>query len=416
VGDSRTIEAVVSVDGRYAGTAPDFEVGSQWWPDVEPVTTRLDTLLGVATTVLRLVRVDHPATGSGGRVTYHVTAADDPGGVLDRAPRDDWAAITRPHPLRTAWAEPDGPRELLDWAAAQLDGRLTGRPVQVKTWNLSCVYRLPTTDGPVWLKATSPFLRHDAGVIELVNRYDDRLAPVTIASDPAHQRSLMAHAPGVDCFETDTDTISSVLRRWVLVQAAVTAEPAPSWLPRLAPDDLPGALSRLLTGEVSGRLAPDELEAAHRLADDLPELIADLASAGLPLTLVHGDFHPGNWRSDGVRQTIVDWADSYLGHPAHDILRLRNWVPAEQRPVAEQVWVETWRSELPGSRPELALAPMAVLVHLVNALVYQRFLDNIEPSERVYHEDDPTTELRAALETWNGCTGGTPSSSAGTPG
>jgi Ser/Thr protein kinase RdoA (MazF antagonist) len=166
----------------------------------------------------------------------------------------------------------------------------------------------------------------------------------------------------------------------------------------------------------AARLAPDELAAAHRLADDLPELIADLASAGLPLTLVHGDFHPGNWRSDGVRQTIVDWADSYLGHPAHDILRLRNWVPAEQRPVAEQIWVETWRSELPGSRPELALAPMAVLVHLVNALVYQRFLDNIEPSERVYHEDDPTTELRAALETWNGCTGGTPSSSAGTPG
>jgi hypothetical protein len=30
--------------------------------------------------------------------------------------------------------------------------------------------------------------------------------------------------------------------------------------------------------------------------------------------------------------------------------------------------------------------------------MYQRFLDNIEPDERIYHADDPATELRAAVE------------------
>jgi hypothetical protein len=38
-----------------------------------------------------------------------------------------------------------------------------------------------------------------------------------------------------------------------------------------------------------------------------------------------------------------------------------------------------------------------VLAHVINAIVYQRFLDNIEPAERVYHEDDPRTELEAAI-------------------
>jgi hypothetical protein len=40
---------------------------------------------------------------------------------------------------------------------------------------------------------------------------------------------------------------------------------------------------------------------------------------------------------------------------------------------------------------------MTMLAHVINAIVYQRFLDNIEPAERVYHEDDPGTELEAAI-------------------
>jgi hypothetical protein len=34
--------------------------------------------------------------------------------------------------------------------------------------------------------------------------------------------------------------------------------------------------------------------------------------------------------------------------------------------------------------------------------MYQRFLDNIEPDERIYHEDDPGICLRAALRMCQG--------------
>ena len=36
-----------------------------------------------------------------------------------------------------------------------------------------------------------------------------------------------------------------------------------------------------------------------------------------------------------------------------------------------------------------------------DAALYQKFLDNIEPTERRYHEDDPADELKRALAAWD---------------
>ncbi|HEY3715398.1 MAG TPA: aminoglycoside phosphotransferase family protein [Jatrophihabitantaceae bacterium] len=395
---SRTVRAIVSSADRYLGAAPAFEVPSLWWPDVEPVTAHLDATLGVPTAVLRLVDVSDSEAGRGGTVTYRVEALGNPRpDVLDPSPRANWSSVIEPHPYRAAWAEPTGPQQLIDWAVDALGGPLAGRPVQVKSWNLSCLYRLPTGDGAVWAKATGRFLATDAEAIRIVRRYDPSLAPDVIASDPTRRRSLLREAPGVDCFQTDATTIRAVVARWVAAQAAAVDDPALAALPQLAPSDLAARLASVLDHEVGPRLTADELEAARRLVCDIPELVGALEAARFPRTLVHGDFHPGNWRSDGTGQMIVDWADCYVGHPAADIQRLIDWLPEEQGSVATQTWVDAWRAHRPTSEPERALEPMAVLARVIGAIVYQRFLDNIEPAERVYHEDDPVTEIRTAL-------------------
>lgn len=401
MGESRIVEALVSVAGQYAGTLPAFEVDDPWWPSVENVTTRLDELLGVRCAVVRLAAVSEPVIGRGGIVRYHVDAESmPPNGALDRTPLDSWPNLVRHHPLRAPWAEPGGPRELVAWAAATATAAglpPTGTARQVKTWNLSCVYRLPTTAGPVWAKAVPSFMCLDADVIDTVRRYDESLAPAVLGIDRAGRRSLLAHAPGEDCHQTDEPTIREVVRRWVGVQARVTTMPAD--LRTIRPWDLVGELDELLCRPDGPRLTLTELGEARQLAADLPRLIAELDEAGLPLTLVHGDFHPGNWRSDGVRRMIVDWADSYYGHPAADAVRLRDWLPPAQAEVAVTTWAEAWRRHRPDSDPERALAPMSVLARILHALTYQRFLDSIEPDERVYHADDPRTELQAALRT-----------------
>jgi hypothetical protein len=387
--ETKTVEALVSLGERYLGQAPAFDVQPAWWSEVEGVTRHLDELLGVRTSVLRLVSADEAVIGRGGRVAYHVQASAEPrDGVLDETPYDDWESVVAPHPLRCSWAEVGGPDRIVAWARSILG---PVEPVQVKTWNLSCLIRFPGA----WAKATSRFCSVDADIIEHVHRYDEALAPTVLALSADNRWSLLAHAPGVDCWEPDLATIQDVVSRWVAVQAALSAEVDELRAPRLSPSDLLDEVSSLLSVV---DLSEAEIAGVERLLSALPSIIGTLDDAGLPITLVHGDFHPGNWRSDGTNRLIVDWADSFIGHPAIDIQRLRGWLPPEKRDHAVSAWSTAWKGRLPNSDPARALAPMTVIGRLVGAVIYQRFLDNIEPAERIYHQDDPALELRAALE------------------
>jgi hypothetical protein len=388
--ETKTVEALVSVGGRFVGRAPTFEVEPAWWNDVTAVTRRLDEALGVRTVVLRLVHADEAVIGRGGRVVYHVQALDEPrAGVLDETPYDGWDAIVEPHPLRATWAEVDGPERMVAWARSIL-GPVD--PVQVKTWNLSCLLQFPGA----WAKAISRFCSVDADIIEHIHRYDETLAPKVLGISAENRWSLLAHAPGIDCWTPDRPTVENVVSRWVAVQAALAAEIDELRAPRLLANELADEVERLLGIVV---VLPERLKPmVEQLLTRLPSIVAELEASGLPNTLVHGDFHPGNWRSDGTARSVVDWADTFIGHPSLDIQRLLSWLPNEKHEHAVEIWTTAWKRQLPDSDPHRALAPMSVLGHLVYAVVYQRFLDNIEPSERVYHEDDPASELQAAVD------------------
>jgi hypothetical protein len=383
----RTVEALVSVGDRYVGRAPTFAVETAWWNDVEPITGHLDELLGVRTVVLRLVHADEAEVGRGGRVVYHVQALDEPRyGVLDETPLADWDSIIAADPLRSTWAEIDGPSRLIEWAQ-----NIVGPhdAVQVKTWNLSCLIRFPGA----WAKATSRFGSIDADIIQHVLRYDATLAPAVLAQSTDNRWSLLAHAPGIDCWEPDQATVDNVVSRWVAAQAALASEADTLVAPRLLPDDLVTEVTRLLPRVA---LSTDESADLERLVAKLPDIVDELDSAGLPITVVHGDFHPGNWRSDGTNRVIVDWADAFIGNPALDVQRLHEFLPAAKHPHVTDVWCAAWKKHAPGSDPLRAIQPMKVLGFLAYAVTYRRFLDNIEPDERVYHQDDPAMCLRAA--------------------
>ncbi|RZT27772.1 phosphotransferase family enzyme [Kribbella sp. VKM Ac-2569] len=385
----KTVEALVSVGDRYVGRTPAFDVEPAWWAEVEAITRHLDELLEVRTVVLRLVHADEAVIGRGGRVVYHVQALEEPRyGVLDQTPLPDWDSIIAPDALRSTWAEIDGPSRLIEWAQ-----NIVGPhdAVQVKTWNLSCLIRFPGA----WAKATSRFGSIDADIIQHVHRYDATLAPAVLGQSTDDRWSLLAHAPGIDCWEPDQATVDNVVSRWVAVQAALASEADTLAAPRLLPEDLVAEVTRLLPRVP---LSSDELASLDQLVAKLPDIVGELDAAGLPITVVHGDFHPGNWRSDGTNRVIVDWADAFIGHPALDVQRLHEFLPAEKHPHVTDVWCAAWKKHALGSDPVRAIRPMKVLGFLTYALTYQRFLDNIEPAERVYHQDDPGMCLRAAVD------------------
>jgi Ser/Thr protein kinase RdoA (MazF antagonist) len=392
----RTVSAAVTWGGTYLGVTGPFPVSVPWWADVEPVVAHLREVLGVPVFVLRLLAVEGGEGARDGHVTYHVAALDRPApGLLAERPADH-GGLNGPEELRSPWARLEGLNEMLTWASGTLAaaGRpATGAAEQQRTWNLSALFRLPTGQGPVWLKATPRFAADEASVIAAVARVDPTLVPPVIGAGP--RRVLLEHLPGEDCWDASPQVITSAIQRLAATQAVLAGRSA-ALPPGLADRRTPviaGQIAALLDGPVAAELNAGEVAAARGLLSRFPLL----DECGLPDTIVHGDFHPGNWRSDGGPPVVVDWADAHLGHPVLDGLRARDFLPAAKRPGAARAWIEAWASRLPGSDPARALSIAEPLAHLSYAVRYQEFLDGIEPSERIYHLGDPAAAIRAAL-------------------
>ncbi|MFI0062328.1 MULTISPECIES: phosphotransferase family protein [Streptomyces] len=419
----RTVSVHLTHGGEYFGLLGPYGVDGGWWSSAAPVVERVSQELGVPVVVLRLAHAPSDgSSGHGGHVVYHVEALERPAGSTPRQVTPDVAALLGPAERRAGWATTAGLREALAWAEETLDGAgrpAAGRPGQVRTWNLSGLFRFRTADGgEAWLKTVNPAFNAPEGlVIALLGSVDPALVPTVLGSDPEHGRLLLDHVSGEDCWRPSAEDVVAVVPRLVAAQAALAADGRAAaaglrdrtlptlvahvnaLLERLAAEQAasPGPGPDGPEGQPEDRLTAGELAAARALAARLPALVEELTACGLPDTLVHGDFHPGNWRSDGTRAVIVDYADSAFGHPALDGLRPRQYVDGQRWAQVAGVWARAWRDHVPGSAPERALELVEPLFHLAYAVRYQEFLDHIETSERPYHEGDPVSEIRRAL-------------------
>ena len=356
---------------RPRGVLPPVTVASAWWPDVEPVVAALRERFGLDVTVLRLLG------GDGDDVTYLGELSEPSASARWLSP---WSGSLPDDDRRLPYARPGGPAADLAWAAGHVT--LAGAPVQVKTWNLSSIWRLPTTEGTVWLKHVPGFFAHEPLVLAALG--PDAPVPRLVAGELG--RSLLADVPGHDCWAA-TET-----QRAAMVDALVDVQ---RWSqPRLG-DLLPLGLPDwraepflLLAADVVGRDAPaDDAGVLHRLVDDLPARFAALAECGLPDVLVHGDFHPGNVRWSGDAPVFLDWGDCGVGHPLLDLPAfLERAGEATER--LRRRWLRRWSAAVPGSDPARAAALIAPLAALRQAIIYRGFLDGIEASEHVYHRAD----------------------------
>jgi hypothetical protein len=262
----------------------------------------------------------------------------------------------------------------------------------MRTWNLSSVWRIPTTDGAAWLKVVPPFFAHEGAVIE---RLTGGPVPTLIGRDD--RRILMAEIPGDDRYDATGDELLRMIDALVRFQAAwagrideLLALGLPDWR-------TPFLLTAI--ADVIERTA-DDLSAAehatlHRFLGELPDRLAAVEACGLPDTLVHGDFAPGNVRGDGVTEPMVllDWGDSTIGQPLLDQPPFLDRTPPDEGPAIRAHWDASWRAAVPGADPTRAAGLLAPVAAARQAVVYRRFLDQIEPAERGYHAGDPADWL-----------------------
>jgi len=382
----RTAELVlVTPTGEPVGRLPAVPVATPWWQDVEPVVRAARDHHGVGVTILRLLdaELEQP---HGGRVTYLAEVAEP-------VRAQPWTGVLDDHPQRHAFARPGGPAADLAWASAILAKRglrPTAPPTQVRTWNLSSLWRVPVEGETVWLKVVPHFCAHEAA---LLTRMAGARVPAVLGRDSG--RMLLAEIAGKDLYFAQLALLHDMVnllvelqRQWSDRVEQLLALGLPDWRAPV----LGAAIAEIVERTREEISAEDRATLAH-FVRGLPGRFDDLAACGVRDTLVHGDFHPGNFRGDGRTLTLLDWGDSGVGHPLLDQSAFLDRVPSDALGAVRDHWVQQWREAIPGSDPARASVLLAPVAAARQAVVYRTFLDNIEPSEQPYHRADPAQWL-----------------------
>ena len=382
--------------GELLGALPPYDVALPWWQEVAGVVAGARACYGLDVTVLRFLGA-RDAFGRGGPVSYLAETSDPRAGAATM-PYDGRDPLAD-EPLRLPYARPGGPEQDLAWADDVLAGlghRRTGPAVQQRTWNLSSVWRLATSAGDAWLKVVPPFFGHESAMLRLLHEEHPGLVPTPLGADGS--RVLLAHVPGGDNYHADLPVLLELVRTLVALQAEWTDRVdelltlgAPDWRAGPFADAAADVLERTVD-----QLDADTVATLRRLVDGLPERFAAIAACGIPDTLAHGDYHPGNTVGAGEHPVVLDWGDCGVGHPLLDQAAFTGRLTDDARAVVLAEWARQWRARQPGCDPEQASLLLAPVAAVRQAIVYRSFLDRIEPDEWPYHRDDPADWLRRA--------------------
>ena len=379
-------------DGAVLGVLPPLQLALPWWPEAHDVVGAARALFGIDVVVLRLVATasDQPF---GGTVTYLAETERRPDIPLEPWPDD----VLDDEPLRQPWARPGGPADLVRWADERLTDHgmeRTGPAEQVRSWNLSGVWRMPTARGRVWLKAVPPFFAHEGDVIEWIGTPP---APCLVAHERG--RLLMEEAPGEPHHGRQGPELEPMVQLLTGVQEGAV-ERTVELLALGVPDRrLPVMVPRVesVVEQHAAALPPHQRAPLSALVAGLAERIAAIDACGVPNTLVHGDFHSGNVVGPPDAYVLLDWGDSFVGNPLIDELAFTERLDEQGRAVAGQWFVQDWRRIAPGSDPERAADLLRPVLPLLAAVMYAGFCAGIEPDERVYHESDIARMLRQSV-------------------
>jgi hypothetical protein len=299
-----------------------------------------------------------------------------------------WAGMLTEDPRRRPYARPGGPTADLAWADGVLaaTGRArTGPAVQDRTWNLSSLWRLPTDDGGAWLKVVPPFFDHEGALLE---RLAGESVPPVLGHDG--ERMLLGEIPGDDQYDADGQVLLDMIDILVGLQSSWPgriAELRQLGLPDWRGERLAGAIGDLVERGAAS-LSPADRNELAAFVRSLPARVAAIAGCGIPDTLVHGDFHPGNVLGTPGRLVLLDWGDSGVGHPLLDQPAFLTRIDGTLVEGARSHWHAAWRRAVPGCEPDRAAALLAPMAAARQAVIYQAFLDRIEASEQVYHRID----------------------------
>jgi hypothetical protein len=296
----------------------------------------------------------------------------------------DWLKSTQDEAWkRIPWSSPNWFTRATKWIheTVQASGaRVIGEPKQIRTWAISCVYRVETTGGMLYLKGLPDLLGHEPMLTQyLLKQFPENIPEVT-AIEPNELWMLTKEMRGPEPQNrADWESVFRTLSQFQhhcnqnleeLLHFGVKDRP----LAKL-PELLEPVIAELDRPEMRAfyEVTAQEAETLTGRIRALPGLCADLAECGIPDTLIHGDLWGPNviMRDEfsGKSPIIYDWSDAAISHPYFDIFCLL-WAEKvdakriEEKEAQIKVWSESYPQKTVMRAFELAeqIAPYYYLI------------------------------------------------------
>jgi hypothetical protein len=248
----------------------------------------------------------------------------------------EFTDIKAPEPVTgiPPWQDPAWVAEAEDWIAAGCAraGLVRTGPALGRGRPYSVVARVPTSDGAVWFKASSPPARFEPALLAaLAAWYPDQFAaPVAVDQDRAWSLTrdggpTLAQA---QARAGDLSAWHAMLRGYGRLQFALAPHAGDLLdlgLPDLRPGSVPVQFDKLLADPVAERAvgAPDgitrgQYQELRALAPRLHGWCAELDDVAIPASIDHADVHPNNVFA--AANTPFDWGDAAVAHPFCSLL------------------------------------------------------------------------------------------------
>jgi hypothetical protein len=196
-----------------------------------------------------------------------------------------------------------------EWIEANVE--LTGAPELVRERTWASTWRLPTSEGVVWLKDSAASHRFEAELVPMIAAERPDLLPRVVAADAEEGWLLLADAG------TPFEKVGNPPELWLRLLAAYGELQRHTIVPESVPDrtleQWPELYDDLLRSELP--LTGAEKRELRGFAPRFAGLCAELADAGLPAAIQHDDLHHRNAFLDGPNLRIIDWGDASNSHP-----------------------------------------------------------------------------------------------------
>lgn len=255
------------------------------------------------------------------------------------------------------WMEAGWDEKSQAWIKTQLTAHrieLKGTIEQIHAYPWSTIYKIPTTSGNLFFKATAGLTIYEIPLSAALKELNTNAMPDLVATNPEAGWMMMRDG-GKRLRETIQADVDWRYWRELLPQYAalqIQAIPAIENLLKLGlPDRSLKNLPRLFQNIISeSHFFQNESEDAlsdanyQRLLDLAPvveEKSKELASYAIPETIHHGDLHDGNIFYDGSRYVFYDWGDICYSHPFFSLRTA--YVSAEMRFGLEENSPELYR-------------------------------------------------------------------------